>query len=317
LVFCRSTNNAALLFYDSVALQVSLLVPSPGAQSGIRDINHALELAALMKTLGLIAMSGVRVVNPELINLGLTLPGFVERGKVIASLPTLGLLTLAGLTPESWEVSYHNVCDINKLEKLPGPFDIAAISSLAAQIEEAYELADKYRAEGCHVIMGGLHVSAVPEEALQHADAIVIGEAEPVWRQVLADWEVGKLQRVYRNRAAQFDLAAGTETFEAVWKFIQEVELFEVQLTVLAPFPGTPLYERLQKEGRLLNVGQWNRCTLFDVNFRPDRMSVEALETGLRDLMSKVYNKEFTAWRRDQFFRRLRRNRRLRRGLRR
>jgi hypothetical protein len=71
-------------------------------------------------------------------------------------------------------------------------------------------------------------------------------------------------------------------------------------------------YERLQREGRLLNVGQWNRCTLFDVNFRPDRMSVEALERGLRDLMSKVYNKEFRAWRRDQFFRRLRRNRRLR-----
>ena len=130
-----------------------------------------------MKTIGLIAMSGVRVVNPELINLGLTLPGFIDRGKVIASLPTLGLLTLAGLTPDRFEISYHDVFDINKLDKPPGPFDLVAISSLAAQVEEAYALADQYRAAGSCVIMGGLHVSAEPQEALAHADAIVIGEA--------------------------------------------------------------------------------------------------------------------------------------------
>jgi radical SAM superfamily enzyme YgiQ (UPF0313 family) len=159
-----------------------------------------------MKTIGLIAMSGVRVVNPELINLGLTLPGFVERGKVIASLPTLGLLTLAGLTPDSWEISYHDVFDLNKLEKTPGPFEVVAISSLAAQVYEAYELADRFRAQGC-VVMGGLHVSAEPQEALQHADAVVIGEAEPIWVKLLADWEAGQLQRVYQNKAGQFDLA--------------------------------------------------------------------------------------------------------------
>ena len=160
-----------------------------------------------MKTLGLIAMSGVRVVNPELISLGLTLPGFIERGKVIASLPTLGLLTLAGLTPDHWELFYHDVFDINKLEKPPGPFDLVAISSLAAQIEEAYALADRYRAEGSCVVMGGLHVSAEPEEELQHADAIVIGEAEPVWAMLLEDFEAGRLQRVYKNEGPQFDLA--------------------------------------------------------------------------------------------------------------
>jgi radical SAM superfamily enzyme YgiQ (UPF0313 family) len=440
-----------------------------------------------MKTLGLIAMSGVRVVNPELINLGLTLPGFVDRGKVIASLPTLGLLTLAGLTPESWDVSYHDVFDITKLEKLPGPFDLVAISSLAAQVQEAYELADRYRALGCCVILGGLHVSAQPQEALQHADAIVIGEAEPVWTKLLADLQSGQLQRVYQNKEGQFNLAnspmprfdllnpahynritvqtqrgcpfkcefcaasiriapryrikptdrvvaeiheikkiwrhpfieladdnsfanrarskslvralaaenihwftetdisvaddpellrllresgcsqiliglespviagmngveqkanwkarqvngykeairriqdqgvtvngcfilgldgSGPETFEAVWNFIQEVELFEVQLTVLTPFAGTPLYQRLERDGRLLYPGQWNRCTLFDVNFRPDRMSVETLEAGLRELMGRVYNKEFTEWRRNRFFHRLRQSRKRQR----
>jgi hypothetical protein len=106
---------------------------------------------------------------------------------ILSVLLGLGLLTLAGLTPDSWEISYHNVFDLNKLEKIPGPFEVVAISSLAAQVYEAYKLADRYRAQGCCVVMGGLHVSAEPEEALQHADAIVIEEAEPVTRQFLID----------------------------------------------------------------------------------------------------------------------------------
>jgi len=61
--------------------------------------------------LGLIAMSGVRVQNQELLALGLTLPGFVERSKVIASLPSLGLLTLAGLTPDAFELAYIDIDD--------------------------------------------------------------------------------------------------------------------------------------------------------------------------------------------------------------
>jgi hypothetical protein len=60
-----------------------------------------------MKRIGFIAMSGVRAHNAELTALGLTLPGFVERNKTIASLPSLGLLTLSGLTPENFHVSYH------------------------------------------------------------------------------------------------------------------------------------------------------------------------------------------------------------------
>ena len=61
--------------------------------------------------IALIAMSGVRVRTPELADLGLTLPGFVERGKVIASLPSLGLLTVAGLTPADVDVAYRELRD--------------------------------------------------------------------------------------------------------------------------------------------------------------------------------------------------------------
>ena len=58
---------------------------------------------------GLIAMSGIRAHNDELTQLGLTLPGFVERNQIIASLPSLSLLTLAALTPETVEVEYKEV----------------------------------------------------------------------------------------------------------------------------------------------------------------------------------------------------------------
>ena len=62
--------------------------------------------------IALIAMSGVRAYNPELTALGLSLPGFVERGKTIASLPSLGLLTLAALTDDRHEIDYYEVDDI-------------------------------------------------------------------------------------------------------------------------------------------------------------------------------------------------------------
>lgn len=82
-------------------------------------------------------MSGVRVHNKDLLNLGLTLPGFVDRSKVIASLPSLGLLTLAAHTPENWQVFYRELDDYteNEVEEIISlnP-DIIAFSSLTARI---------------------------------------------------------------------------------------------------------------------------------------------------------------------------------------
>ena len=78
--------------------------------------------------IGFIAMSGVRAHNQELTDLGLTLPGFVERNKIIASMPSLGLLTLAGLTPSKFEVEYCEIADLKQLDSLPEHFDLVAIS---------------------------------------------------------------------------------------------------------------------------------------------------------------------------------------------
>src|SRR6476646_4326902 len=109
-----------------------------------------------MKRIGLIAMSGVRAHNEERTKLGLTLPGFVERNKIIASMPSLGLLTLAGLTPERFDVEYHEIADLRKLSELPDDFDLVAISTFTAQIKEAYQVADFYQAKNIPVAMGGI-----------------------------------------------------------------------------------------------------------------------------------------------------------------
>jgi radical SAM superfamily enzyme YgiQ (UPF0313 family) len=143
--------------------------------------------------IALIALSGIRVADAELLRLGLTLPGFVERSKTIASLPSLGLLTLAGMTPEQHPCTYMEVEDIRALSRLPDGFDLVAISSYSAQMSEAYALADRYRVLGVPVVMGGLHVTALPEEALQHCDSAVIGEGESVWTEILNDAQAPSL----------------------------------------------------------------------------------------------------------------------------
>jgi radical SAM superfamily enzyme YgiQ (UPF0313 family) len=430
--------------------------------------------------IGFIAMSGVRVHSEELLKLGLNLPGFVERSKVIASLPSLGLLTLAGMTPPDIEVEYIEVADLDLAAPLRGGFDAVAISSFTAMIKDAYALADRYRAAGVMVILGGLHVTLVPDEAAHHADGIVIGEAEPVWAEVIRDLRAGRVKPRYQARPGAFDLSLapmprfdlldpsrynrltvqtqrgcpfncefcaasirlrpgyrakpvpkilaeieairgiwpepflefaddntfadkrhgralvealrplglkwftesdvsvardpdllramkasgcaqillgfespqasaldglehssnwkrkrldeyrravdavqgagitlngcfvlgldGTDagSFDAVYEFVKETGLYEVQITVMTPFPGTPLYRRLLAQGRIIEPGAWERCTLFDVNFVPERMTVEELERGFRDLMVRIYDRSFVSSRRRDFFRNLR-----------
>ena len=131
--------------------------------------------------IGLIALSGVRAHNEELTQLGLTLPGFVERNKTIASLPSLSLLTLAALTPERHDVGVSGDRRRRESGYPPLDFDLVGLSTYSAQIFEAYEVADYYMAHGVPVVMGGLHVTACPQEAKEHCSSVVVGEGEPHW----------------------------------------------------------------------------------------------------------------------------------------
>lgn len=150
----------------------------------------------------LISMSGVRVFNKRLLELGLTLPGFVDRSKVIASLPSLGLLTIAAHTPDNWEIIYKELDNYNDMEVIDiineRP-NIIAFSSLTARINETYSLADRFREQGIKVVIGGLHVSALPNEAMNHADCVIQGEGEIIWKTLLSDYEQKKLKPLYSS----------------------------------------------------------------------------------------------------------------------
>ncbi len=93
----------------------------------------------------------------------------------------------------------------------------------------------------------------------------------------------------------------GPDIFGRVLEFAMETELFDVQITVQTPFPGTTLYSRLKREGRLLRDDAWETCTLFDINFRPEQMSPEELRRGFIDLGTQLYSHELTERRRARF----------------
>lgn len=436
--------------------------------------------------IGFIAMSGLRLCNAELLELGLTFPGVADRKRAIEALPSLGLLTLAGMTPDNINVKYLEVRDVNR-DTLPADFDAVAISTLTATAKETYALAARFRAIGTKVILGGLHVSLVPDEAALHADSIVIGEGESVWPEINVDLARNALKPVYDSRQRPFDLrnapmprfdllepdryprftvqtqrgcpwrcefcaasirisptfkvkpvekviaeirrlkqlwrdpfvefaddntfvnrphskqlmralarervrwftesdlsiarddellglmrdagcaqvligfespsraaldgleqranwkakqfktycraveaiqrhgitvngcfvigldGSGLEDFEAVYQFVRESGLFDVQITFMTPFPGTPLYQRLREQKRILDDGAWERCTLFDINFQPQRMSPSELERGFRELGLKLYADDFVKERARRFVQEMREARRKRR----
>ena len=95
-----------------------------------------------------------------------------------------------------------------------------------------------------------------------------------------------------------------TSSFDAVYDFVEETGLYEVQVTLMTAFPGTPLYQRLVREERILQDGAWELCTLFDVNFQPKMMSVKELETGFRELIGRIYDDDFVEQRRRRFLKR-------------
>ena len=431
--------------------------------------------------IGLLAMSGVRAHDAKLLKLGLTLPGFVERSKIVASLPSLGLLYLAACTPPQHEIQYFEAESDRSEPAEIYACDLVAISTFSAQVFEAYAIADRLRAAGVRVAMGGLHVTALPEEAAQHADYVITGEGERSWPAVVRAAQQNQPPQVFRavefppldvndlpvprydllssNRYNRFtvqtsrgcpwrcdfcasnvmlgeryrkrsidgvlrdiraiqhlqsrpfiefaddntfvdkswgrELCRGlaplrlkwfTETditvaddpalldlmrqagcrqvliglespqrsalegielrsnrkaiwadryadaietiqshgvtmngcfvlglddhtpeiFQQVYDFAMEHALFDVQITVLTAFPGTPLYARLKHEGRILEDRRWDLCTLFDVNYRPAKMSPEELRDGIYWLAERIYSEEATQSRREPFFQRVR-----------
>ncbi len=113
--------------------------------------------------------------------------------------PPLGLATLAAFLDPGDEarIQDEHVQDLDH-DRTP---DLVAIEVYVTSARRAYAIADRYRDRGAFVVLGGLHVTALPEEAAAHADAIVLGPAEEAWPRFLEDFRAGRPQRVYRSRA--------------------------------------------------------------------------------------------------------------------
>lgn len=112
-------------------------------------------------------------------------------------LPQLALYILQGLTPSKHEVMV--VEEESEKVDLEQECDLVAISCMTANAPRAYVLCHEFKKRGKTVILGGVHTTILPDEALQHADAVVIGEAEGVWENLLIDFELNHLKRTYHN----------------------------------------------------------------------------------------------------------------------
>jgi radical SAM superfamily enzyme YgiQ (UPF0313 family) len=111
-------------------------------------------------------------------------------------LPFLGLPTIAAHTPPD--------CKVKMVDERIRPVDfdddadLIGISVMTPLATRAYEIADEFKRRGKTVVMGGMHVSALPEEALEHCDAVAIGEGEKVWPQMVEDFKRGELRETYQ-----------------------------------------------------------------------------------------------------------------------
>jgi radical SAM superfamily enzyme YgiQ (UPF0313 family) len=112
--------------------------------------------------------------------------------------PILGLTLLASLFPKTYEVKIINEA-IEKVD-FNADVDLVGITGLTCVIKRAYAIADRFRERGVKVILGGVHPSLLPEEAKEHADSVLIGEAEGMLEKVLEDFEAGELKPFYKNR---------------------------------------------------------------------------------------------------------------------
>ena len=115
--------------------------------------------------------------------------------------PLTGTL-LAALVPPELDLDVTYVDGSVSLIPLDARFDIVAISLITGMAPRGYALADHFRARGATVILGGIHVSLLPNEARRHADTLVIGFAEQTWPQLLRDWHAGCLRAVYEHRGS-------------------------------------------------------------------------------------------------------------------
>ncbi len=110
--------------------------------------------------------------------------------------PPLSLAIIAALTPENWDIE---ILDENFDEFKYKPADLVGITAYSSSVFRAYQINEVYQQKGIPVVFGGIHASMMPDEVLERANSVVIGEAEGIWKKVIEDFEAGKLQQRYNG----------------------------------------------------------------------------------------------------------------------
>ncbi len=148
------------------------------------------------KKLGRHRPLNIRLVLPRYYN-----PEKGQQHKPFMIFPNIVLPTLAAITPAPHKVT---IVDENVEElHIPDDTDLVAITTYTRNVQRGYKIADECRARGIPVVMGGIHVSFMIEEALQHCDAVVSGEGEALWPQILEDVQNDDLKPVYQGGHSQ------------------------------------------------------------------------------------------------------------------
>jgi radical SAM superfamily enzyme YgiQ (UPF0313 family) len=142
----------------------------------------------------------LRLINPRSPLSTITMPGIIQRmtfSRKALFMP-LNLAICAAVVPEGWDVEIidENVSD-DPHQADPTGIDAVGIGAMTSQAVRGYEIADAYRRHGVKVILGGIHPSALPTEALEHADVVCRGDAEATLPRALNDLAAGKADRIY------------------------------------------------------------------------------------------------------------------------
>ncbi|HET9846490.1 MAG TPA: radical SAM protein [Nitrospira sp.] len=187
--------------------------------------------------------------------------------------PKLSLPTIAAYTPDSWDVDLVDeaVQDID----FDDPCDMVGLSIMTCYAPRAYEIAKEFRKRGKTVVMGGVHPTYCPDEALQHADAIVCGEAEDLWPRLVADYEAGMMQRIYKMtnfpslehyKAPRVELLSPDSYMTRQCSFTTRGCHFDCEFCSVSPFNGKTTRRRPVHEviTELQNVQRWIRSELVE-----------------------------------------------------
>jgi radical SAM superfamily enzyme YgiQ (UPF0313 family) len=203
--------------------------------------------------------------------------------------PKLSLPVIAAYTPESWSVALVDeaVQEVN----FDYPCDLVGISVMTCYAPRAYEIAGQFRKRGKTVVLGGVHPTYCPEEALQFCDAVVCGEAEDLWPEVISDFMAGSLQRKYQMTAfpslenyksPRVELLSPDAYMTRQCSFTTRGCHFDCEFCSVSPFNGKTTRRRPVEEviKELTQVKRWVCGELVD------RMSNDTLWnaflTGLR-----------------------------------